>query len=181
MTQLARKSGEREVLSTLRISLEKCSISLGMELTDQTCAILCEDIFEKYKYDSVEDIVECLKKARRGYYGFGHNSRKSLNMVLISEWMAKHLEEKAIEREKELQNQKKEGVEIQGKVTEAVKKIVNYDAFKEAVEKGQPTNEKENEFQRLKLERIEKGGYSPDAKKGPIELAIELKSKNKKS
>lgn len=36
-----------------------------------------------------------------GVYGFGHNSRSSLNMVLISEWMEKTLETKIDEREKE--------------------------------------------------------------------------------
>lgn len=106
-------------------------------------AVLSKDVLDKYHYDSIEDVREALKKGRRGTYGFGHNSRSSLNMILISEWMEKHLEEKAEAREKMIS-------EIQSP-TEPLE-IVDYEAYKERVENAPVKSNtiEETEYQKFR-------------------------------
>jgi len=92
--------GDVSVLTEIRLSVEKCALALNITMSEIQVVTLCEDLVDTYTYDSIEDVRECLKNGRRGLYGFGHNSRNSLNMILIREWMSFHLENKAIEREK---------------------------------------------------------------------------------
>jgi len=83
----------------------KCAIGLGIELSNYESQILIDDIVDKYKFDSIEDVQVCLKNGRQGKYGTTYNK---LNMVVISDWMFKHLEDKAAAREKAYQEYKKE-------------------------------------------------------------------------
>lgn len=76
--------------------MNKCVNSLGLEIDNSTLQTLIEDIVEKYKYDSIEDIRECIKKGRQGYFGKVYGK---FDLIVISEWMSKHLEEKSIARE----------------------------------------------------------------------------------
>lgn len=93
------KFGKNEVNIQISNSVFKCAIGLNIELTNFQSQVLIEDIVDKYKYDSIEDIQQCLKNGRRGDYGptFG-----KLNMIVISDWMSNHLEKKSAARE--LQN-----------------------------------------------------------------------------
>lgn len=143
----ARHFGEDKVLAVIRAAIEKCAISLGITMTEEAIAVLCYDLFDVYRNDSVEDIIECLKKGRRGVYGFGHNSRSNLNMILIHEWMVKHLEEKSEIREKELSKFKL--------IDKEPLKDVDYESYKKRVQEKQKepkrTNANENAYQRYKL------------------------------
>jgi hypothetical protein len=94
------KVGVEHVLIEIRLSVQKCAMALNISMSDNQVVTLCEDLMDTYTYDSIEDVRECLKDGRQGKYGFGHNSRNSLNMVLITEWMSFHLEKKEIERRK---------------------------------------------------------------------------------
>ena len=96
---MVKEFGEKEVLTTISISVVKCASGLGITLTHSQLETLCYDLLDVYKYDAVEDIQQCLKKARQGRYSFGHHSRSILNMPLIKDWMVQHLEEKAQARE----------------------------------------------------------------------------------
>jgi len=147
-----RAHGKRPVLTEIRIMLEKCALSLGITMTEGQAVVLSRDLFERYYFDSLEDIREALKKGRMGVYGFGHNSRTSLNMVLIAEWMAFHLEEKSKARETLLQNQKS---------SRGLEEIddVDYEAYRERVkdinqEVKKPSNAEENAYQRFKLDHF---------------------------
>ena len=123
-------------------------------MTEGQAVVLSRDLFERYYFDSLEDIREALKKGRMGVYGFGHNSRTSLNMVLIAEWMALQLEEKSKARETLLQNQKS---------TRGLEEIdeLDYDAYRERMsdinqEVKKPSNAEENAYQREKLKYFAK-------------------------
>lgn len=94
------------VIVSIRVALEKCAAGLGINLSPHQMSMLCSDLIDVYSYDSIEDIQQCLKKARQGKYGFGHHKRDMITMSLIREWMAEHLDEKAIEREKIIQGRK---------------------------------------------------------------------------
>jgi len=104
------------------MAVEKCAEQLNISMSQNQASTLSDDLIDVYSHDSVEDITECLKNGRRGEYGFGHNSRNSLNMILIREWMSLHLEKKAIEREKENKKNKIENNEPL--------EIVDYEAYK---------------------------------------------------
>jgi hypothetical protein len=91
--------GRNDVEVEISKYVTKCIQGLGLQMDNYSIQLLTEDIVEKYKYDSIEDVQICLKKGRQGYYGTTYNK---LNMVVISEWMTKHLEEKAIIREREV-------------------------------------------------------------------------------
>lgn len=97
------KFGRNEVNIQISNSVFKCAIGLNIELTNFQSQILIEDIVDKYKYDSIEDIQQCLKNGRRGDYGPTYGK---FNMIVISEWMNKHLEKKSIARESQLKKQK---------------------------------------------------------------------------
>jgi hypothetical protein len=89
-------------------SIVKCATGLGINMSETQTLLLCEDIMDVYPYESVEDVCMVLRNGRTGKYGFGHNSRNVLNMILIREWMTLHLEEKATAREKVIEKRKKE-------------------------------------------------------------------------
>lgn len=73
-----------------------CAAALDIEIDNIKMQLLVEDLVDKYKFDSIEDIQQCLKKGRRGDYGPTYGK---LNMIIISGWMEKHLELKAAARE----------------------------------------------------------------------------------
>ena len=93
-------------------AISKCIISLGIEMQKETMLVLAEDIIAKFPNESLEDVFECLRRGRRGDFGFGHNTRKHLNMLVISEWMEKLLELKSLEMEKLHQKTKHKEIEM---------------------------------------------------------------------
>lgn len=102
---------EQEVMVLVMTAISKCIISLGIEMEKETMLVLAEDIIAKFPNESLEDVFECLRRGRRGDFGFGHNNRKHLNMLVISEWMQKLLELKSMEMEKMHQKAKHKEIE----------------------------------------------------------------------
>lgn len=94
------------ILNEIRISLEKCAMGLGIKMSDYQFEILSTDILEVYQYDSLEDVQQCLKKARQGEYSFEHFKRDVISMPLFRHWMSCHLDDKAAIREKILKEEK---------------------------------------------------------------------------
>ena len=97
------KFGRDDVNNEISKSVMKCAIGLNIELSNYQSQILIEDIVDKYKYDSIEDIQQCLKNGRRGDYGPTYGK---FNMIVISEWMERHLDRKAAARESQLKKEK---------------------------------------------------------------------------
>jgi len=117
-----KKLPANTILEAISKSITKCCQALGIEIAEETILMLADDILEVYRYESIEDVIYCLKKGRQGFYGFGHNKRGSLNMIVIRDWMALMLDEKASAREKKLAKEKTDIPEIVD---------VDYDRFKE--------------------------------------------------
>ncbi|MGH1436579.1 MAG: hypothetical protein ACRBG0_19205 [Lewinella sp.] len=105
MAQVIRTEGVAPVLDWVMRFVSKCATQLNISASAEFIETLSEDIIDVYKYDSLEDIAECLKKGRQGRYGINYGK---LNMVVIQEWMAKHLEEKYRAREAAHENSKHE-------------------------------------------------------------------------
>ncbi len=138
------KFGRQSVNLEIAKYVNKCVKGLNIEIDNLSLQILIEDIVDVYKYDSIEDIQVCLKNGRQGKYGKTYNK---LNMIVFGEWMSKHLEQKAIEREKQYSTNKHEwdtkddylkavkiGLKLQkGEKDEAEfqkKKLADYNNFK---------------------------------------------------
>lgn len=141
------KFGRNDVDNEISKSVTKCAIGLEIELSNHVLQILIEDIVDKYKFDSIEDIQECLKKGRRGHYGTTYNK---LNMIVISDWMSKHLEEKAIERENQFKDKTKHNWKSQDDYLNAIKKGAKM--REEEKQKTTNLNNKESEYQKFKAE-----------------------------
>lgn len=105
---MIRNHGEEPVRDLLMKGVVKCSSQLGINLTPIGSQTLVDDILEVYSLDSIEDVLEALKKGRQGKYGLGFNSRSSLNLITIGEWMSNILEEKSLARENIIKNRKHE-------------------------------------------------------------------------
>ncbi len=92
----------RECKAYIHVELVKLSIRLDVELSADRAKIITEDIYDLYGHESLEDIKYCFKLGSEGVYGNHYNK---LSMNTICEWMAKHLDKKAMERNvKELEN-----------------------------------------------------------------------------
>lgn len=112
------KNDTRDVKKHIASLLIKCALGLGVDLSEELLELLVSDITEVYGYDSIEDVALALKNGRQGKYGKVYGK---INMVVISEWMGYHLDRKAQEREKEIQNQKVDEYELPA---------VDYEAYK---------------------------------------------------
>ena len=123
----------REANKYIFIALKKCYDVLGYDYQENILAAISEDLVDAYKYDSIEDIQLALKKGRQGKYGKVYK----LNMITFSEWMAKHLEEKAKEREKVLEKYKEDYQLPQ----------IDYEAYKKRIK------EEKEEKERIKAVR----------------------------
>ncbi len=97
------KFGQNSVQLEITKYVSICAHGLDISLDNIKLQMLVEDLTDKYKYDSIEDIQQCLKAGRRGDYGptFG-----KFNMIVISDWMTKHLDRKSAARESEMKKQK---------------------------------------------------------------------------
>ncbi len=168
ISQQIVKFGRHEVENQVSASIMKCATGLGIQLSGVESKILIEDIIDKYKFDSIEDVQQCLKNGRRGNYGPTYNK---LNMIIISDWMAKHLEEKAIARERKLEKIKKEGlvqmaidadiihelVEIDSDIIQEKTKLIKADSEKLKAE----TDKAIENFQKWRKE-LEKNEFNED-------------------
>ena len=105
---MIKEHGKKAVMEKIMKGIVKCCMQLGIELNPMVTETLAEDIMDVYVLDAIEDVLEALKKGRQGKYGFGYNSRNTLNLIIIREWMTKHLEEKSLVREKLIENKKHE-------------------------------------------------------------------------
>ena len=137
IAEVSREVSEEAVKMTIAQALLKCSAAMNIQMPQASIEVISEDIIEKYKYESVEDIVECLKKGRRGDYATDKDSKAygKLNMEVIAIWMSKHLDAKYQEREKQIQNAKKGELEDDFDAVEFYKKGKEYIDFLKEKEK----------------------------------------------
>lgn len=93
---------QKKITDEIKLSLTKCMHGLGIDLAPAAVSTLAEDIAEVYKYESVEDICHCLKQGRQGVYADIPMYGK-FNMIIFQQWMARHLDKKYAEKEKQIE------------------------------------------------------------------------------
>lgn len=129
----------RDYKTVLNVALKKSADVLGIDLPASTIVNISEDLIDKYRFDSIEDILGALKKGRQGYYG---NNYHKLNLIVISDWVSMWLDDKAQAREKELNN-KKSNKEPLGEV--------DYDEYKKRIaDQGERVDNGDNEYQNFR-------------------------------
>lgn len=104
-----------EIHDFIKMALLKCTVALGINMSQAQIKMLVDDIYEVYSYESLEDIRECFKNARQGKYGFDMFKRDIISMPLVRFWMGLLLEEKAKARERikrEEKDQEKKPMEM---------------------------------------------------------------------
>jgi hypothetical protein len=155
-----KEYGETNVSNIIKAWLLKLSEAIGDNLTDNVSRLstLADDLIELYHYDSLEDIRECLKKGRRGQYGFGHHKRGYITMLLLREWMTSYLDEKSSIREKQILAAKVEHKEIENFNPEEF-----YANGKKFFEQAEEREKKRNSFNSNAYDRI-KDNYFEDKK-----------------
>lgn len=92
---------KKNIIASLSFLLIRCAqnFNVGKNLTDGQIMILAVDLFEIFKYETLEDVVLMLKYARQGKIGDG----KVFNLdgqTILHKWVPAYLELKAIERER---------------------------------------------------------------------------------
>lgn len=75
----------------------------GKELENYQISVLAGDLYDKFKTDSLEDVVIMLKMARQGEFGKIY----TFDTFTIMSWCDKYLEYKSATREKLIQQRKK--------------------------------------------------------------------------
>jgi hypothetical protein len=144
--------GRGKVVATLILSLTKTAEVIGASLSKQALITMATDLVDKYSHDSIEDIMQALKKGRSGNYGTVYR----FNLPTVGDWMSAHLEEKSQVRE-EAWNRFKDT-----KKGEAP--IVNPEELDQAViPEGYQEPEKTEE--ELEAERIREEFYRPTREK----------------
>lgn len=115
--------------------------------TNENAVFLAEWIYDNYKFDSLDDVIKCLKNPPHT-----ENKQWRLTPDTIKEWMKIILEERADQREVENKAMK-----------EAFKeplKDVDYDAFKTKVEveglPGERKRERDPAFEKFRMEYLVK-------------------------
>lgn len=113
--------------------------------TEDNAVFLAEWIFDNYKYDSLDDIISCLRNPPHT-----ENKQWRLTPDTIKEWMKIILEDRAEQREtenKKLKETFKDPVED-----------INYEAFKVKIEKEGLPNEKKREtneqYEKFRMEYL---------------------------
>lgn len=110
---------------------------------------LAEDIVEKYPFESMETIIEALKRGRRGDYG---TTYLKLNGIVISDWLSKVIEENAalLETRHKNNDQKQIAPSLQRTPEEIEANKKKYlPKLKEAVANIQKEDRKKNPVKRL--------------------------------
>lgn len=134
--------------------------------TEENAVFLAEWIFDNYKFDSLDDVITCLKNPPHT-----ENKQWRLTPDTIQEWMKIILERRAESREAEIK-----------KMKEAFKEPlpeVDYDAFKIKIETegipGERKRETDSEYEKFRMEYLAKK-QKESAKAEPEQLTSQSKT-----
>lgn len=124
--------------------VEQSNISQALTIQQYQIPVIAAQLVENYPVETLEDFVLCFKRGGAGFYGTIYK----LDASVLCDWMKAYLYEKYTFVEAKVKEEQQNHIE---------ENKVNYDAFKERVQKDfiEPekiTNAKENEYQRMRLE-----------------------------
>lgn len=146
---LAEQPDKKKVIKIIAHLLQRLAKLYQLpNWTEDNAVTLSEWVYDNYRYDSLQDVMECLKNPPpTGQINW------RLTPDTIRTWMEIQLEKTAAKREKEISDMKARELGT-GPIEN-----VDYESFKQRVpdfiKKQRHTNANENEYQRFRLEYLE--------------------------
>jgi hypothetical protein len=146
-------------LATIMDELRRFSIIWDVKMNDERLLMLGDAVFEEWKHESILDVCKAIRDGSNGKYG---TTYRNLDPGVIGEWMVGHLEQKAVEREKVIQNREITNEPLTGDMKEI------YEEYKNRPEDPKEKKRKEdfNNFKMQYLHERKKGtkhsGESPE-------------------
>ncbi len=106
ISTLVSEYGFKSIAERIEKELKNINVLYGFKVDENYYPLFVDFIIQTYKFESINDIVMCLVNGSNGNYG---KPFKQLDPgTFQNEWMSKHLEQKAIEREKQYSRNKHE-------------------------------------------------------------------------
>jgi len=109
-------NGGVEFIRVIMFELDKFSFMWGINMDHSRVIVLAETIYERFKRESILDIVQAIREGASGVYGTTYNNLTPADLGLF---MSRHLEKKYEAKEAELK-----------KETEIILEDVDYEAYK---------------------------------------------------
>lgn len=104
ISTLISEYGFREIADRIIKELKNINTLYGFSVDENYYPLFVDFIIQTYKFESMQDIVMCLRNGTNGKYG---KPFKQLDPATFqNDWMSQHLEQKAIERENQHQKNK---------------------------------------------------------------------------
>lgn len=144
---LVSEYGFKEVASRITKELDKINILFGFKPTESYQILFVEFIITVYKFESMNDVVMCLTNGRNGKYG--KPFRQLDPGTFQNDWMAKHLEQKSIAREKKESETKSHYDDFPWKTREEYEKAAKKPTIKSAKD---ILKQKDADYQRFKAD-----------------------------
>lgn len=146
--RIHRGEGE-DVLRIITAAIDKCVLAKGFDVSPEQVVLIASDLIDKYKCDSVEDVLEAIKQGRQSKLAWPEfASRNKFNIDVISHWMSQLLNKKAAARENLLRKYKiNDKNPLDG---------VDYSKYKEKTKKIQEEQKGVGRHQRAHMERVRK-------------------------
>lgn len=158
-----------EVIKVIAHNLNRLGkLYLIPNFSEENAVILAEWVYDNYKFESLETVIECLKNPPETFDEHGNKENNwRLTPDRIQKWMAVKLETVAIQREAEHNKTKQLGMDPLPKV--------DYDSFRKRLEEGTALKDnkpapwyEEDGYQKFKAERMKQQALE----KGPEEKGI---------
>lgn len=110
---LQKKISKANVLKSISFLITNFNNNFNAKgkLTNEQIFVLSTDLFELFKYESLEDVMLLFKYARQGKIGDGKDFKLD-SQTVFHKWMPEYLELKAIEREKKVQQEKEKQKQV---------------------------------------------------------------------
>lgn len=105
--KLDRSIGKKNIVKAISYLTLRLAENFNMRgnFNDIQAAVLANDLFEVFGYETLEDVVMMYKLARQGKIGDGRDFKLD-GQTVLHKWVPAYLELKAIERENQHQNRK---------------------------------------------------------------------------
>lgn len=117
---------DREFIGCIAKEIDKYCVLWGIKMDKARMILLAESVYERFKRESILDIVRAIREGSSGCYGTTYNNLTPASFGLF---MERHLEKKYEAKEAELK-----------KENEMIFEKVDYDAYK-LREKTQPAED----------------------------------------
>ena len=113
--------GDAFTLITILVKRFVDSFGFSTKMSESQIEMLSVDTFEKFSYESIEDVILFFKMCRSG--SFGATNRGVDSNLIYGDWFPKYMEFKSIEREKMIEeNKNKSNIDARGVSLEAIYK-----------------------------------------------------------